>query len=107
MELKLDDDNSAIFKFVQMLLQQSASLNKFDLARRIWDTTYTITYEEDHELGKRSDELFTLTIPPAFVTVPKDSEGCSLQDVLNLVSYFYHLASPKQEIEIHRVRYNN
>lgn len=88
-DVDLANDESTIFSFVQRLVQNTTAAStgpngKADMARKMWDSTYVISYEEDKHVEIPFERRFSVRVPPAF-TVPKEGEGASLQNVLDLI----------------------
>ncbi|KAI6206878.1 HECT-type E3 ubiquitin transferase [Aphelenchoides besseyi] len=90
--VQLEDDNETIFSAVQRLFNRSsAGLKLTDRARKVWEQTYTIVYENPTEMQSTSMEQ-TDDETSDDLDSPKNEH---VRQCLDVLSQLYHLAGDR------------
>lgn len=98
-EIPLNDPHSSIFQAVQELMQVTELGSKQEKLRRIWEPIYTIIYKEvkEDESSGRTTPLVSLSSKSTNHNV----NGCSVEDVLQLLRHVYVLCAKREDKQDH------
>ncbi|XP_023244989.1 E3 ubiquitin-protein ligase HECTD1 isoform X2 [Copidosoma floridanum] len=101
-EIPLTDPHASIFQSVQQLMQLTELGSKQEKLRRIWEPIYTIIYKEagDDESSGRTTPIVNLY--PR--NLNQNANGCTVEDVLQLLRHVYVLGSSPGNGNLNMIR---